>query len=533
MKGLVMTTLSPERSTISTRAIPSSADLISALRPWRRRLTRSQTQRWLIQGGITGMVFATLVLLLSRLFPWAHALAWAEGLILLSLAVASGLALRFRPSLARTALLVDHHLGLHDRMGTAWELREESSTLAGLQRRDALKHLKDFSPASAISLRPTRAILLTIAGLVVAIALCIALPNPMNSVLQQQNALQARIAKQVAAIEKLRHELDQSPELTKSQQQQLDQLLQNLETKLQQAKSETEAQQAVAQTQSQIEQMRNPQIAQSTQAHNAAGNALQNSSNSSLKAIGQALTQNDAQSLAAALQKLADQVSKMTPQQRSNLAQQLEQAANQSSQNPQLSSALHNLAKALADGNASEQADAEKALQAAAAQDAQNQAKDQGLSQTSQDLQQIADNLAASTDGTQSQQTQSQTQSQGQPTDQQAQGASTQGKPGQQGQGQQGQQSQGNGSGSNGSNGAGNNQGKNEQVYVPGQIGTGTSQQSSDNSSGTVQAGSNVPYSQVIAQYDQMAHDAIDNSDISPDLKDLVHQYFDSLEQGQ
>ncbi len=38
------------------------------------------------------------------------------------------------------------------------------------------------------------------------------------------------------------------------------------------------------------------------------------------------------------------------------------------------------------------------------------------------------------------------------------------------------------------------------------------------------------PTLQVIAHYDQMAHDAIDNSDISPDLKDLVHQYFDSLE---
>jgi hypothetical protein len=45
-----------------------------------------------------------------------------------------------------------------------------------------------------------------------------------------------------------------------------------------------------------------------------------------------------------------------------------------------------------------------------------------------------------------------------------------------------------------------------------------------------VQPGQSVPYSKVIQQYNLMAHDAIDNSSIPPDLKDLVHGYFDTLE---
>ncbi len=492
-----MTTLSPQRSELLTRPVPDKVDIVTALRPWRRRLMLYQTQRWFLQGGITGLTLASILLLLSRLLPWAHALVWATGMLILCLAFAVGLAIRLRPSLERTTLLVDQRLGLHDRLGTAWELREDRSALAGLQRRDALKHLKDFSPATAISLRPTRVVVLTIAGLALLIALLIALPNPMNTIMQQQAALQAHIARQVAAVEHIRKELAQAPALTKAQQQQLDQLLQNLESKLQQAKSDTEAQQAIAQAQSQIDQMRNPQTAQNSQGQNAASNSLQSSSNSSLKSIGQALANNDTQGLAAALQKLADQVSKMTPQQRSNLAQQLEQAANQASQNPQPSSAMHNLAKSLADGNTSEQSDAAKELQAAAAQDAQSQAKEQGLNQTSQALQQVANNLAASTDNSQSQQAQSQSQSQSQQAGQQAQAGAGQGKPSEQGQNQQGQgqQGQGGGNGGKGSNGAGSNQGKDEQVYVPGQIGTGTSQQTSDNSSGTVQSGSNVPYS--------------------------------------
>ena len=65
---------------------------------------------------------------------------------------------------------------------------------------------------------------------------------------------------------------------------------------------------------------------------------------------------------------------------------------------------------------------------------------------------------------------------------------------------------------------------------MPGQTGSGSSTQSNDGNNGVVQNGSSVPYSQVIEQYNQMAHDAIDNSNVSPEMKDLVHGYFNSLE---
>nr|MBA2394199.1 hypothetical protein [Ktedonobacteraceae bacterium] len=81
---------------------------------------------------------------------------------------------------------------------------------------------------------------------------------------------------------------------------------------------------------------------------------------------------------------------------------------------------------------------------------------------------------------------------------------------------------------SNGNNGTG--QGKNEQVTIPGQISSGSSTQSADNNTGIVQPGDSVPYSQVVQQYNQMAHDEIDNSNISSDQKDLVHNYFNQLE---
>jgi hypothetical protein len=61
-------------------------------------------------------------------------------------------------------------------------------------------------------------------------------------------------------------------------------------------------------------------------------------------------------------------------------------------------------------------------------------------------------------------------------------------------------------------------------------VGAGTSTITGNGNNGVVQPGSPVPYSQVIAAYNQMAHAAIDNSDIPPDEKDLVQNYFNTLE---
>lgn len=495
------------RVRVSTTGIDGE-QLLAQLRPWRRRLILQQALRWSGRGAIAGFILALLVLSIARLIPWAAAPYWAIGIWVTCVAVASGASLWLRPSLARTTRLVDTLLSLHDRLSTAWEMRHQQAPLFGLQRRDALKQLGKHSPRTAISLRPQR-FSLFIAGIVIALLIILLLlPNPMTAVLQQQAAFQARIAKQVAAIEHVRSVTLQQANTTATERSQIDQILRELQRKLQNAKDETQAQQAIAAAQAQLDQLRDPQAGNKAQAQQAASTALQASHNTNLSAIGQALAKNDSKGLTDALKNLAAQVSKMTPAQRAQLAQQLEQAANQAQENPNLSSALHQLARSVADGNSSEISDASNAVQAAATQDAATQAQNNTIDQVSQSLQQTANALTSVTDGTNAQ-NQGQQQTQGQ---QPGQGSNS-----------------GLGNGGRGNN-PGSKTGKNETVTVPGQIGSGTSTQSNDGSNGVVQNGSSVPYSQVIQQYSQMAHDAIDNSSISPSLKDLVHGYFNALE---
>jgi hypothetical protein len=527
-----MATLMPSRIAPIAQEPLTSESVVLALRPWRRRLIIQQIVQWTVRGLAVGLMLASLVLLVSRLLPWANALFWAIGLGIACTLLAFAATLWYRPSLAGTARAIDARLGLHDRMGTAWELRDEGSMLATLQRRDALKQIKKHTPASAISLRFSRSLLLFLGVIALALTLLVVLPNPMDAILKQQAAFQAHVAKQVAEIETVRQVLAHQDTLSAAQKAQVDQILRELESKLQNAKSETEAQQALAEAQAKLTSLRNPQTANNSAAQAAASASLQNSGNANLSAIGQALANNDAKGLASALKGLASQVSKLSPAQRSQLAQQIEKAANQASQNPNLSQALHQLAKSVADGSASEISDAANAVENAAAQNAAAQAQDNSISQVSQSVQQAANNLAASTDGTATQsQNQGQGKGQGQGQNQGQGQGQTQGQGKGQGQGQgqgKGQGGQGQG-GSGGNNGAGNQQGKNDQVYVPGQIGKGTSTQTNDGNNGVVQQGNSVPYSQVIEEYNQMAHDAIDNSNVSPDLKDLVHDYFDSL----
>src|SRR5438067_11960001 len=182
-----MATLAPSSKVKVSLITPdsSSEHLSAALRPWHRRLALQQALRWTGRGIIAGLILACLVLLISRLIPWPAAPYWALGIGLACLLFAFSAAIWYRPSLAGTARLVDARLSLHDRVGTAWEMRHETAPLYGLQRRDALKQLGQHTPGGAISLRPRRSSLITSGIVVVALALLVLLPNPMTAVLQQ------------------------------------------------------------------------------------------------------------------------------------------------------------------------------------------------------------------------------------------------------------------------------------------------------------------------------------------------------------
>src|SRR2546425_5801722 len=174
-----MAIIAPSRYEAITQSVTDGKRLTEAFHPWRRRLWAQQTLRWTENGLITGFILACLLLLISRLIPWAGVFYWAIGIATASLLFALGVALWYRPSFARSARLVDARLSLHDRLSTAWELRGDAAPIAVLQQRDALQRLSKHIPAATISLWPRRTRLIAIGVVVIAFVLLLLLPNPM------------------------------------------------------------------------------------------------------------------------------------------------------------------------------------------------------------------------------------------------------------------------------------------------------------------------------------------------------------------
>src|SRR5260370_3986249 len=186
-----MAVIAPSRPVETMQRIAGGKSLAEALHPWRRRLWMQQLVRWTGRGLFVGLVLACLVLLISRFVPWATASNGTGTLATASVLCALAAALWYRLSFARAARQVDARLALHDRLSTAWELRDESTALASLQRRDALKQLGKYKPVSTISLWPGRAGLIAFGVVITGLALLAFLSNPLTDVLLPQLALQA------------------------------------------------------------------------------------------------------------------------------------------------------------------------------------------------------------------------------------------------------------------------------------------------------------------------------------------------------
>ena len=508
-----MATLAPLRPEAQD-ALTGEQKLALALLPWRRRLSLQQGLRWTTNGLVAGLLLACLLLLISRFIPFPTVLFWAVAVLAAALLCAGGLAIYYRPAPGGSARRLDALLGLHDRLSTAWEYRADSSSLPALQRRDALEKLAAFAPARAIPLRPGRARLLALGVVALAFVLLIVLPNPANTAFQQQQAFQNSLSRQIAQLNHIRQLIDSQASISQQMRDQLDKILQQAMSRLQQARDATQAQQIIAQAQQQLNQLRDPQAGAKTTANAAASSTLQTSPNATLKALGKALATGDSKGLSSALQKLASQIGGMTADQRARLAQQIAQAANAASGNPQLASALQQLAKATADGSASDIADAIKAVENASAAASADQSTNNSINQAAQALQNVANAIASSSTNSPNANANQVT---GSPNP--GQGRSPGNSPSYS-QGNQGTSGQGNKS---------DKTGKSEQVFVPGQVSSGSSTTTSNGDTGTVQQGTSVSYAQVLAQYTQMAHDAIDNSNIPPDLKRLINNYFNSL----
>ncbi len=563
-------------------------DVLAVLAPARRQLGLRRAASWAVRGLLAGGIVALLVLGAAHLHLFPAALPVAPGAVVAGLLVGLAIGIRRWPDRLQTARAVDQHFNLHDRLTTAFELRTSSLPLSELQRSDAGRRLAGLKPRESargqLSSRESGA---AVVVLMVLLALALVGLPATHGAVQTSYADQQRVhqAAQTGIPRIVRTvNLGLGP-VTRhdAAMRNLNLALQHLRHQLQHASNRAGALRAISATQQQLHRIAASLHPIKPAAVSQLNHALASRMSPQQRAEAAGNSQKALKAAASTLQRLARELAHMSAAQRAALARSLAKAASTTSDST-MRSTLQQAASSLAyqdpktaAGALQEAAAAlDRSPSAQAAQSAANSAAAglESMKAGVSDLSTQAGGSSASGNTASSQTPGSGQNGQGSGQGQgngsgQGQGKGTgsgqgQGKGSGSGQGQgrgtgtgsgQGRgsgqgtgrgQGSGNGRGSSGSGGAGGTGGHgigggrggsggqgsghlSTRVYIPGKFGKGTHTIQNGGPSGAPLRGSTVPYRQVIGQYEQTAHTALDRASLPPSMQAYVRQYFSSI----
>ncbi len=544
-------------------------ELNQQLNRWLRRYRWQRAVRWSPRGAALALAVAlglTLIAVLRSLLLQDEFVAMAIGLMLMGLIGAAAAGWVWPLDRWAAARWFDQHFGLSERVSTALELAQAdrfSGELEQRQLQDAVAAARRVDVRQQLPLKIKRVDALLNAVLLAAVVLVAWRGESFFQAAAQARAVQRTIAEEAAQIEALRQPIAADPNLTEPQRQQMLDALQETQQQVKDAQSLEQATSVLTRGEKQFESLTDSQAEAQTEALRQAGQHLAQEEGSPLQALGQNLAEGDFLAAAENLRNI--DTSQLTPEEATALANQLEGLAeSMQASNPGLAQRLRAAADAVRSGNAQQ---AQQALEQAAqamTQAAQQVARSNVARQVAAQLGQGRQRMIAAGRSAQGQT------AQGNPSSSGAGAQSGQGNPTGQGNqaGQGGSSKSGNSTGSGSGSGQGTgssdttgseagskpidqNNGPGdggettyEPIYAPQRLGgsggdTVTLPGSGDTNGDIIgQSGvtpgqdnpSHVPYTQVFAEYVNAYRQAIDSGQVPPQLKDLVRQYFSSLQ---
>ena len=529
--------------------------LATQLQRWTNRRRWRDALLWLPRGLLAGLLLAVAVATVARLRPLLtneEIATVAGGLALVGLLIGLVALLLRRYTLHQQARFADRQFQLQERATTAVEIHHgdlpATPALARQQLADTVAAAGRVDVREWLPLRLNRQDALLIVVAVALLAAAVLLPNPQSDILQEQRAVAASIEEQVETLEALAEEINQNPDLTEAQREEL---LQPLESALEELETgdltREEAVATLSEAEAELRELaadNDPEALRQTL--NNAGQPL--AENSASQSLGQALQNGNLAQAGTAAAQLADNLPALSAAEQQELAQDLaETAAALQSVDSELAQELAAAAAALENGDvaAAQQAlrEAAATLQQRAQERAAAQQADAAAGQLGQGRQEVAQ---AGQEG------------EGQPTEGDP-GAGQEGEgpgdgPGQgqgEGTGVEGQgQTQGSATAEGeGSGGPGPGGGQTENVFVPefrdlsGEEGVEVELPAeclanpaecgpllSQTPTEFTEEGSTVPYNQVFGDYRDAAYEALADDHIPLGLKGYVRDYFSSLE---
>ena len=377
--------------------------LTTYLTAWTRRRRGRDALVWLPRGLLAGLLLALGLALVARLRPFLT----NQELIPISLLLAGfGLLISLiillaqQSDLLTQARFADRQFNLQERVRTAVDLHQERVTappqLRQHQLADTLTAMQQIDLKTALPLKLIGRDWLIIGLTIILLGTAVYLPNPQEEILLHNRAIEQTIVEQIEALEELKEEIEENPDISDDLRQELLAPIQSALDRLEGDISQEEAMAALSQAEIELRD-----LAQANNLDNlqqALANSGQNTANDSLAA---ALQQDSLGETGTSLTQLADQLPTLSAEQLGNLASDLAQtAANLETIAPDLAQQLATAAAAIEAGDL---AAAQQALNEAAASlqelDQQASAAQQAASAADQLSQGGQDVAQAGTDG--------------------------------------------------------------------------------------------------------------------------------------
>jgi hypothetical protein len=486
-----------------------------------RAADRARAARFLLHALLAAATIAVALLLLGRFFP-IEPQAFTIFALPISLLVTFAAWLVTRPSADLVVQVADLRLGLDQRLSTAWERRHQQSPLDQHLQADAVAHTARLPVKRAFPMRLDRREAGFLGLLSIGFVVLTLLPNPMESVIARHNADHAAQAAAANTLQSSRAALQAS---RAPDQAKVEQILEKAQRDIAAAPDPQHALEAITPAEERLQQLADPRTPRLENDRQSLANSLQGSSSAPNAAGAIASSPKEG---AAALRGLAGQLPSMSPAEQKEVANRLQQAAN-NSQDPSMRQSLQQASTDLKKGDT--QSAAGDLEQAAQQLDSLQQQEDNAseVNQARNALESARQQLAQQADRDAGRVPQPQANN-GQPAG--GTSGSSQGQPGQTGSGSGAQQASSGQAGQTGRQGSGSGGGNaaapTERIFVPGQPAPGE-QANQPEPLGPGQEVPLRPYTEVVNSYQQAALDVVENASIPASQKDLVRDYFSSI----
>ena len=485
-------------------------EFLRLLAPLRHKLMAERFLKWFIYGETAAGILCLAVVVLSKFWTEIPVLPFCGGFVLLGLLTALGAAFFLRKVTEKETAETADALGGAERMITTIELlgKGTQNPVEEMAVADGFAKAKETDFAKLYRMRLPVKVLRVLALVVVLTIGAGFMP------VQRDKDAEAYANAQLERIEQVKAE--ETPEFSKEEKKFFLEAAKALEKDLKTAKTKKAAEEAVREAQQNMKQLEKESVSKDLK---ELAETLKQEENTA--ALSEALEQGDEASISQAMEQLLQKMAAMDKGQAASLAQQLAEAAENIS-DEELQEALKALEEALENG--ADPAEAGEAVKNALLSQAQvNSALRSSLQKLNRNVGQQS--LAKKVEG------------EGESTGGEGQGAEGEGTGGQTGSGGSGTAGVG-----NGGQGRGFGHAEPEKIYTrsaAGKDGYDAQLKGTDSEEGQTtitehrtmgQAGTSVPYDTVYGQYRNEAMETLENSSVPYGMRELVSDYFATLE---